>query len=245
MDLRLTSGAAIRQLPSRLRRALAAGWGVAARGGGAQGRPALSGPRRLAGPAETIEQEVFLRTADLFEREVELICYHTTPARFAVDEADEDGEPGRRRGLALRPVYDGAPRRIVAQVKLCVRALQIQRAAELRTGRPWTTSRPSGRSAPAPRSGHRSARPNRPGARRDPENVGSSQRSRLAIASSLTSGTRGSVKSPSFYSSATATRSRRSWRTREPCVGCRPKTVIKALQRVLSFSTSLCPWPNP
>ncbi len=40
-------------------------------------------------------------------------------------------------GLAIRPVYRWSPRRIVAHVKLCVPALQLQRAAELRTGLPW------------------------------------------------------------------------------------------------------------
>ena len=40
-------------------------------------------------------------------------------------------------GLAIRPVYHWSPRRIVAHVKLCVLALQLQRAAELRTGLPW------------------------------------------------------------------------------------------------------------
>jgi hypothetical protein len=40
-------------------------------------------------------------------------------------------------GLAIRPVYHWSPRRIVAHVKLCVLALQLQRAAELRAGLPW------------------------------------------------------------------------------------------------------------
>jgi transposase len=40
-------------------------------------------------------------------------------------------------GLEIRPVYHWAPRRITAHVKLCVLALQIQRAAEIRTGLSW------------------------------------------------------------------------------------------------------------
>ena len=48
----------------------------------------------LAGQAEAIEQEVFLRTADLFQLEVDLIFYDTTTAWFAVDEEDEYGGPG-------------------------------------------------------------------------------------------------------------------------------------------------------
>ena len=35
-------------------------------------------------------------------------------------------------------MYHVAARRITAHVKLCVLALQIQRAAELRCGQPWT-----------------------------------------------------------------------------------------------------------
>ena len=60
-------------------------------------------------------------------------------------------------GLEIRPVYHWTPRRIVAHVKLCVLALQIQRAAEIRTGRPGRASRMSSglsrRSATAPRRG--------------------------------------------------------------------------------------------
>jgi transposase len=40
-------------------------------------------------------------------------------------------------GLEIRPVYHWTPRRIVAHVELCILALQIQRAAEIRTGAPW------------------------------------------------------------------------------------------------------------
>jgi transposase len=40
-------------------------------------------------------------------------------------------------GLEIRPVYHWTPRRIVAHVKLCTLALQIQRAAEIRTGLSW------------------------------------------------------------------------------------------------------------
>jgi transposase len=40
-------------------------------------------------------------------------------------------------GLEIRPVYHWTPRRIMAHVKLCTLALQIQRAAEIRTGLSW------------------------------------------------------------------------------------------------------------
>lgn len=44
----------------------------------------------------------------------------------------------KQTGLEVRPMYHVAARRITAHVKLCVLALQIQRAAELRCGQPWT-----------------------------------------------------------------------------------------------------------
>jgi hypothetical protein len=43
----------------------------------------------------------------------------------------------KQTGLEIRPIYHWSPRRITAHVKLCVLALQMQRAAELRTGLPW------------------------------------------------------------------------------------------------------------
>src|SRR4051812_11800809 len=50
-------------------------------------------------------------------------------------------ESGFRRmkqtGLAVRPMFHWTPRRIEAHVKLCVLALQIQRAAEIRCQLPW------------------------------------------------------------------------------------------------------------
>ena len=44
-------------------------------------------------------------------------------------------------GLRIRPVYHWTPHRIVSHVKLCVLALLIERAAELRTGDTWRTLR--------------------------------------------------------------------------------------------------------
>jgi transposase len=44
-------------------------------------------------------------------------------------------------GLRIRPVYHWTPDRIVSHVKLCVLALLVQRAAELRTGDTWRTLR--------------------------------------------------------------------------------------------------------
>jgi hypothetical protein len=40
-------------------------------------------------------------------------------------------------GLEIRPIYHWTQHRIVAHVKLCTLALQIQRAAEIRTGASW------------------------------------------------------------------------------------------------------------
>jgi len=44
----------------------------------------------------------------------------------------------KQTGLEVRPMYHLAPQRITAHVKLCVLALQIQRAAEIRCERTWT-----------------------------------------------------------------------------------------------------------
>jgi transposase len=44
----------------------------------------------------------------------------------------------KQTGLEVRPMYHLAPQRITAHVKLCVLALQIQRAAEIRCDRTWT-----------------------------------------------------------------------------------------------------------
>src|SRR5690348_18454967 len=41
----------------------------------------------------------------------------------------------KQTGLEVRPMFHWAPRRIEAHVKLCVLALQVQRTAEIRTGR--------------------------------------------------------------------------------------------------------------
>jgi transposase len=43
----------------------------------------------------------------------------------------------KQTGLEVRPMFHWTPRRIEAHVKLCVLALQMQRAAEIRTGLPW------------------------------------------------------------------------------------------------------------
>lgn len=43
----------------------------------------------------------------------------------------------KQTGLQVRPVFHWTPRRIEAHVKLCVLALQVQRAAEIRCGLPW------------------------------------------------------------------------------------------------------------
>jgi hypothetical protein len=43
----------------------------------------------------------------------------------------------KQTGLEVRPMFHWTPRRIEAHVKLCVLALQMQRAAEIRAGLPW------------------------------------------------------------------------------------------------------------
>jgi hypothetical protein len=43
----------------------------------------------------------------------------------------------KQTGLEVRPMFHWTPRRIEAHVKLCVLALQMQRAAEIRCGQPW------------------------------------------------------------------------------------------------------------
>jgi hypothetical protein len=43
----------------------------------------------------------------------------------------------KQTGLQVRPMFHWTPRRIEAHVKLCVLALQMQRAAEIRCGLPW------------------------------------------------------------------------------------------------------------
>lgn len=43
----------------------------------------------------------------------------------------------KQTGLQVRPMFHWTPRRIEAHVKLCVLALQIQRAAEIRCQLPW------------------------------------------------------------------------------------------------------------
>jgi hypothetical protein len=43
----------------------------------------------------------------------------------------------KQTGLQVRPMFHWTPRRIEAHVKLCVLALQMQRAAETRCQLPW------------------------------------------------------------------------------------------------------------
>jgi hypothetical protein len=43
----------------------------------------------------------------------------------------------KQTGLEVRPMFHWTPRRIEAHVKLCVLALQMQRAAEIRCSLPW------------------------------------------------------------------------------------------------------------
>ncbi len=75
----------------------------------------------LAVWAEQIERDVFLRAADLFRLDVDLIFYDTTTAYFEVDEPDEDAQefagrlyaPLRRRGHS-KEGRDNQPQVIIA-----------------------------------------------------------------------------------------------------------------------------------
>lgn len=91
----------------------------------------------LAVWADEIEREVFLKTADLFNLDVDLIFYDTTTAYFEIDEPDEDEQefagrlyaPLRKRGhnkegrdnqpqviIALAVTRDGMPVRSWAKL---------------------------------------------------------------------------------------------------------------------------------
>jgi hypothetical protein len=71
--------------------------------------------------SDEIEREVFLKTADLFRLDVDLIFYDTTTAYFEIDEADEQPEewggrlfaPLRRRGHS-KEGRDNQPQVIIA-----------------------------------------------------------------------------------------------------------------------------------
>jgi hypothetical protein len=72
----------------------------------------------LAVWAEEIEREVFLKAADLFRLDVDLILYDSTTAYFEIDEPDENEQEwgGRIFDASSRPDYSdigsaGAQRR--------------------------------------------------------------------------------------------------------------------------------------
>jgi hypothetical protein len=75
----------------------------------------------LAVWADEIEREVFLKTADLFNLDVDLIFYDTTTAYFEIDEPDEDEQefagrlyaPLRKRGHS-KEGRDNQPQVIIA-----------------------------------------------------------------------------------------------------------------------------------
>jgi transposase len=60
------------------------------------------------------------------------MCDHTFEACF---------RRMKTTGLRLRPVYHWTAHRIVSHVKLCVLALLLERAAEIRTGETWRNLR--------------------------------------------------------------------------------------------------------
>ena len=66
----------------------------------------------LAVHAEAIQEEVFLRTADLFKLDVDLIFYDTTTVWFAVD-AEDEADGLRQRGHA-KDGPEGAPQMVIA-----------------------------------------------------------------------------------------------------------------------------------
>src|SRR5829696_4840385 len=78
-------------------------------------------PDVLAVWSEAIERDVFLRAADLFRLDVDLIFYDTTTAYFEIDEPDEDPEPWsgklyaplRQRGRS-KEGRDGQPQVVIA-----------------------------------------------------------------------------------------------------------------------------------
>jgi transposase len=52
---------------------------------------------------EALEQEMFLRTADLFKADVDLVFWDTTTLYFEIDDEDEEGEPWQTHDIpALR-----------------------------------------------------------------------------------------------------------------------------------------------
>jgi hypothetical protein len=61
-----------------------------------------------------------------------VMCDHTFEACF---------RRMKTTGLRLRPVYHWTAHRIVSHVKLCVLALLLERAAEIRTGETWRNLR--------------------------------------------------------------------------------------------------------
>ena len=71
--------------------------------------------------SDRLEREVFLKTADLFRLDVDLIFYDTTTAYFETDQADEEPEewggrlfaPLRRRGYS-KEGRDNQPQVIIA-----------------------------------------------------------------------------------------------------------------------------------
>jgi transposase len=63
----------------------------------------------LAAHAEAIQEEVFLKTADLFKLDLDLIFYDTTTAWFATDEAD-----GLRQRGHAKDGPEGAPQVVIA-----------------------------------------------------------------------------------------------------------------------------------
>jgi transposase len=69
---------------------------------------------RLHAHAVKVEEAVFLRTADLFKLDVDLIFYDTTTCSFAIDAGDEDEERGDLRRLGHTKEGSWSPQVVVA-----------------------------------------------------------------------------------------------------------------------------------
>jgi transposase len=69
---------------------------------------------RLQAHVVKVEEAVFLRTADLFKLDVDLIFYDTTTCSFAIDAGDEDEESWDLRRLGQAKEGTWSPQVVVA-----------------------------------------------------------------------------------------------------------------------------------
>ena len=73
------------------------------------------------------------------------LASHRSGFGLGIGDVADEGEGGFRQmkttGLQTRPIYHWRPHRIIAHVKLCVLALRLERAAEIRCQQTWRTIR--------------------------------------------------------------------------------------------------------